>query len=209
MKSKIKETIKLIFPYKRINIFVITLIFLGIILGATFTTMTDINDKKLIIEKIESFINNINNNSLDTLKSFKNSLSINFTYLIFIFISGMTIIGIISNLLILFLKGFIIGFSLASFIITYSYKGIFLSTFYIIFGQLLNIIIICSMTIYGLIFSYKFIQVIFKNRNTGIKHFFKGYFIIFLILTIISIISSISEIILFPSIIKLIIKLFI
>ena len=49
----------------------------------------------------------------------------------FIWILGMTIIGVLFNIFILYLKGFIFGFSLSAFIITYSYKGIILSILYI------------------------------------------------------------------------------
>jgi len=208
MKNKFSNALKLIFPYKKINLFVISLFFLGITLGAIFTATINVNDQNLIIEKIKLFISNIDNSLLDTLFSVKNSLSINFTYLFFIWILGMTIIGVVINLLLLFLKGFIIGFSLASFIVTYSYKGLILSSLYLIFGQLLNIFVVCTIAIYSIIFSYKLLQVIFKNKNIELKRFVKNYTLIAIILSIISIISSFGECILFPTLIKLIINLF-
>ena len=40
------------------------------------------------------------------------------------------------------IKGFIFGFSLSAFILTYNYKGIILSILYTICGQLLNLIVV-------------------------------------------------------------------
>jgi len=208
MKNKISNTIRLIFPYKKVNLFVVMLFFLGIIFGALFAGIIDVNDRNLVIEKINFFITSINKNSLNLLSTFKNSLTINFVYLFFIWISGMTIIGILLNFIVLFFKGFIIGFSLASFIVTFSYKGLIISSLYLIFSQLLNIIIVCTITIYSFIFSYKLLQVIFKNKNYELKKFLKSYTVILIMLIVVSIISSLSETILFPSLVKLVIKLF-
>jgi len=209
MKNKINNIVKIIYPSKKINFFVFCLLLLGITLGATFASVVDINDKKLIIEKIELFISNINSNSIDIASTLKNSISINFIYLFFIWFFGMTIIGVILSVILLFLKGFIIGFSLASFIVTYSYKGLILSTIYLFLGQLLNILVICTITIYSITISHKLLTIIVKNRVTATRTFLKNYLIIFLLLLILSLISSVSECILLPAVIRLIIKLFI
>lgn len=209
MKNRISKCIKIVFPFKKINFFVLSLFFLGLILGAVFSTVININDQNLVIEKITSFITNTKEGLIDTTITFKNSLSINYTYLFIILILGMTLIGVIFNIILLFLKGFIIGFSLASFIVTYSYKGIILSTLYLLFGQLLNIVVILGATIYSIVFSYKLLLVIFKNKNIELKHFFKSYLFISVILIIISLISSLSECLLLPLFIKLISNIYI
>lgn len=209
MKDKFKKCLKIVFPFKKINFFVLSLFLFGLILGAVFSTTISINDRNLVIEKITTFINNINDGLIDYGITFKNSLSINYIYLFFILILGMTLIGIIFNIILLFLKGFIIGFSLASFIITFGYKGIILSSLYLIFGQLLNILVMLVATIYSIVFSYKLLLVIFKNKNIELKHFFKSYLFISAILIVISLISSVSESWLLPMFIKLISNIFI
>ena len=122
----------------------------------------------------------------------------------------MTIIGIVINIFLLYLKGFIFGFSLSAFILTYNYKGIILSILYTIFGQLLNLIVVMILTIYSIMFTSNFIKQIIKSKqNINIPKYFKNYSLIFLITIIISLISSISETFIFPTLIKIIIKLFI
>ena len=205
--SKIKN---IIFPNKKINFMVIIILFLGVISGAIFTNIIDLNDQKLVLEKISSFIANINNETINNIQAFKNSIITNISYSFIIWILGMTIIGIIINIFILYLKGFIFGFSLSAFILTYNYKGIILSILYTLFGQLLNIVAIIILTIYSIMFTYNLLKQIIKaKQNLNLPKYFKNYSLIFIIILLINIISSISEAFLFPTLIKIIIKLFI
>lgn len=210
MIKKYNSIKKIILPNKKVNIFIISILFLGVIAGGIYANIISINDKNLVIDKIKVFIDNINHNSLNTLLIFKNSIGINISYLIIIWLLGMSLIGIVVNILLLFMKGFIFGFSIASFIITYGIKGIALSFIYLVFGQLLNIIYILLLSIYSLIFSSKLIQIIIKRQPTEkISPFLKNYFLILIICIVISLISSVSETFLLPALIKLIIKLYI
>lgn len=209
MKHKYNNIISTILPSKKINIFTIITVILGVTTGAIFANIIGINDKNLVIDKIKLFIESINTNSINNISVLKNSISINLIYVIIIWILGMTLLGIILCILMLFIKSFIIGFSLSSFIITYKYKGIILSTLYLIFGQLLNIVTIIILTIYSILFTKKLLDTIFKNNNKDMKKTLKNYLIILLIAIIISTISSLCESFLLPPLIKLIIKLYI
>jgi len=210
MITKLNKIKSIIFPSKKTNFFVITILFLGVISGAIFSTIIDLNDKKLVIDKIELFISNINSQNINSLLAFKNSIATNLSYSLIIWTLGMTIIGIIFNIFLLYIKGFIFGFSLSAFIITYSYKGIILSVLYTLFGQLLNLVVIMILSIYGIMFTINLLKQITKSKhNLNIPKFFKNYALIFLITIIISLISSISEAFLFPTLVKIIIKLFI
>lgn len=210
MLKKYRSIKSILFPSKKLNIFILSIIILGIILGSIFSTIITQNDQNLVIEKIKLFITNISDNSLNTITSFKNSISINLIYIIIIWILGMTLIGIPINTFLLFIKNFILGFSLSSFILTYSYKGLILSSIYLIFGELLTIVILSILTTYSIIFSSKLLKHIFKsNISNEIPKYLKNYSLIFVISIILCLISSISESFLVPTLVKLIIKLYI
>ena len=210
MIKKFNKINRIIFPSKKINYFVLAILFLGVITGAIFSNIIDLNDQRLVTDKIELLISNINNQEINSILAFKNSILTNISYTIIIWILGLTIIGIIFNIFLLYIKGFIFGFSLSAFIITYNYKGIILSILYTLFGQLLNLIVIMAITIYSVIFSINLLKQVIKSKNNiNVPKQFKNYSIIFLITIIISLISSLSEAFLFPTLIKLIIKLFI
>ena len=199
----------IILPNKKINIFVVVLLLLGVTAGAIFSSVIGVNDKALIIEKIKSFIDNINTNSIDSILVLKNSLSINLLYVIIIWILGISLVGVIFNIFIFFIKSFIFGFTIASFIITYSYKGLALSFLYLLFGELLNVMVLLMLTIYSIMASIMLLRLIFKDNNINFKKFLKNYLIILLIAIILSIISSLFESFLLPGLIKLIIRLYV
>lgn len=210
MIKKYTNTIRRIFPNKKTNIFVVIILFLGLISGAIFANIIGLNDKAQVTDKIKLFIDNIHTNSIDSILAFKNSISINLIYIIIIFILGMTLIGIIFNIFILFIKSFIIGFTLASFIITYSYKGLILSASYLLLGQLLFIIVLILLTIYSITFSFKLLKVIFKSPNNNeLPKYLKNYCLILILSIIISLLASLCEVFIFPSLIKLLINIFI
>ena len=174
MNSKINSIKSIIFPSKKINIFVISILFLGLISGAVFGNIISVNDKTLVIDKIKLFISNINSDSINGIEVFKNGISVNMLYLGIIWVMGMTFVGVVLNIVILFIKSFILGFSLASFIMVYSYKGLILSLIYLLFGQILNILVIVMVTIYGIMFSSKLNLIIFKNKqDNNILKFFR------------------------------------
>ena len=165
MRKKISNVSRLIVPNKKINIFVISILILGVITGSIFMTIINNNDKQVIINKISVFIQNINNYNLDNTVSFKNSIITNFTYVIIIWILGMTIIGVIFNIFMTYIKGFVVGFSLTSFIVMYKTKGVILSFLYLIFGQLLNIFAVLLLMIYSILFSTKLLKLKYIIRS--------------------------------------------
>ena len=209
MNAKLKKIISTIIPNKKINYFTFFIITLGIISGSIFLIKINQTDKTSVIEQITNFMNNVNNNNIDNVQALKNSLFNNFTYVMLIWILGMSIIGIIFNIFFIYIKGFVIGFSISSLIYVYGVKGILASFIYIFPHQILNIFIIIILGIYSIMFTNNLYKVILGNRNTGIRNFIKKYLYILLISIIITIISSLIESFFTPALFKLFIKLFI
>lgn len=209
MGKKFSKIDSLVLPNKRINIFIVSILILGVITGSIFIHIVDASDRELIINKITNFLGDINASNLNTFVSLKNSLLTNFTYVFIIWILGMTIIGIPLNVFLVYLKGFVLGFSLSSFIILYKFKGILLSVVYLLFGQIFNVFIILLLGIYSVMFTKKLLRQIFKDRNSIILPFFRKYIVILLISILASVVSSLLETFLFPTLIKLMIRLYV
>ena len=117
MKKLMDKLFNLVKFDKRYVLFCLVLVILGIITGSLFVIILNNSDKSLAIEYIESFINNIKNNNFNYIDTLKNTLIINYFIIIIISIIGFTYFLIPINILILFYKAFVIGFSLASFIL--------------------------------------------------------------------------------------------
>lgn len=210
MNKKLNSGLALILPNKKVNLFVIFIVVLGIISGSLFLMVLNENDKSEVINEISTFMTNINTNNINNLNSFKNSLIEGMILIILSWILGMSIIGVIFNIFFIYMKSFTIGFSISSFILVYKYKGILSSLVYTIPSQLINILIILILGVYTLLFSkYLFKMIFLKDKTVNLGKFFKKYVLVFGICIILCVISSLCEAYLLPSLLKVIIKLFI
>lgn len=210
MNKKLNSGLALILPNKKVNLFVIFIVVLGIISGSLFLMVLNDNDKSEVINEISTFISNINTNNINNLNSFKNSLIEGMILIILSWILGMSIIGVIFNIFFIYMKSFIIGFSISSFILVYKYKGILSSLVYTVPSQLINILIILILGVYTLLFSkYLFKMIFIKDKTVNLGKFFKKYVLVFGICIILCLVSSLCEAYLLPSLLKVMIKLFI
>ncbi len=210
MNKKLNSGLALILPNKKVNLFVIFIVILGIISGSLFLMVLNENDKSEVINEISTFMTNINTNNINNLNSFKNSLIEGMILIILSWILGMSIIGVIFNIFFIYMKSFIIGFSISSFILVYKYKGILSSLVYTVPSQLINILIILILGVYTLLFSkYLFKMIFIKDKTVNLGKFFKKYVLVFGICIILCLVSSLCEAYLLPSLLKVMIKLFI
>lgn len=210
MNKKLNSGLALILPNKKVNLFVIFIVVFGIISGSLFLMVLNENDKSEVINEISTFMTNINTNNINNLNSFKNSLIEGMILIILSWILGMSIIGVIFNIFFIYMKSFTIGFSISSFILVYKYKGILSSLIYVIPSQLINILIILILGVYTLLFSkYLFKMIFLKDKTVNLGKFFKKYVLVFGICIILCVISSLCEAYLLPSLLKVMIKLFI
>lgn len=210
MNKKLTSGLALILPNKKINLFVIFIVVLGIISGSIFLMVINDSDRTLVTEEITSFISNISTNSINNINAFKNSM---IECLIFVFLTwilGMSIIGTVFNVFFVYLKSFSIGFSVSSFILVYKYKGILASLVYVIPSELINILIMLIIGVYTVLFAKYLFRIIFlKDKSINLGRFFKKYMLVFGICLILSLVSSLLEAYLVPSLLKVMIKLFI
>lgn len=210
MNKKLNSGLALILPNKKVNLFVIFIVVLGIISGSLFLMVLNENDKSEVINEISTFMANINTNNINNLNSFKNSLIEGMILIILSWILGMSIIGVIFNIFFIYMKSFTIGFSISSFILVYKYKGILSSLVYTVPSQLINILIILILGVYTLLFSkYLFKMIFIKDKTVNLGKFFKKYVLVFGICIILCLVSSLCEAYLLPSLLKVMIKLFI
>ncbi|MGN1312420.1 MAG: stage II sporulation protein M [Bacilli bacterium] len=210
MNKKLNRGLAIILPNKKINIFVMFIIILGIISGSIFLVVLKDTDKTLIINRIESFMNNINTNNVNNIVAFKNAIIENLIFVLLIWILGMSIIGIIFNIFLIYFKGFIIGFSLSSFFFVYKYKGLLAGFIYAFPTSIINIIISLMLGVYSILFTINLWKIIFlREKNCDMKRFLKKYLIVLIISLLLILISSLTEGFLIPSLLKLVIKVFI
>ena len=208
MNKKKTKLSNIILPSKKINYFVITILLFGVISGSIFLIVLNDTDKSNAILQIETFISNIDGNKIDNGLALKNSLIINYIFVGLIWGLGLSIIGVIFNIFLTYIKGFIIGFSISSIFLTCKYKGILMGLLYIFPHQIINIIVVCILTIYSIMFSHNLLTIIVSKSVKKNRLMLKKYVIILVFSVIASFISSILEIYMFPNLLKVIISLY-
>lgn len=192
---------------KRYVLFCLVLVIVGIICGSLFIIILNNSDKSLVIEYIKSFIDNIKNNDFNYIETLKNTLIINYLVIFIISIIGFTYFLIPINILLLFYKSFIIGFSLSSFILTYKIKGLLLSIIYIFPHLIINILLFSLLIAFTLKLSLKMINYIIKKKEVNMRLYFNKYLYTSLFILIIITITSLYESFVAPYLLKLIVNI--
>jgi len=202
--DKLKKNIKI---NKNLFVFLAVLVIIAVTSGAIFSSILSQSDKALVKEYMNDFLKELETGNITNSSSLINTLTFTsgFTFLIWIF--GISIIGIILIIPFLFLKSFILGFTIGSIITNFKFKGIILSFIYIMPHHIINILIYILISSYGIIVSYKLMNS-FKNKKVfDFKKIMNKYTYILIFSEILLIISGIYETYAVPYIIKFVLKI--
>lgn len=186
---------------KKTLIFLIFICFIGILTGSLFMTVLSVSDKLLIKETITGFISNIEvKNYIDLFKVF----SLNFIQLFFIWILGISIIGIPFVVAFLFIKSFLLGFSIASFIANFGIKGVLLSVAYNFPHNFINLTLFLYLSVYSIRLSIMLLNGVIRRKNVDFKNIMNRYLFVLLSSIIIILFMALIEVYLIPHGLKII-----
>lgn len=205
-RTKLRE---LILPNQKINFFVITILILGVISGSIFLMMSSKTDQQSVIQQIQSFFLNLSKNQVDVGLAFRNSLIINYLFVGMIWIFGLSMIGVLLNIFLTYIKGFLVGFSVSAMFLTYRYKGILPAILYLFPSQFLNICIVVVLSIYSLMFARNLLGIVVSKKNRSNRLMMKKYVVILMFCIIGSFVSSLFEVYLFPTVLKWVISFYV
>lgn len=183
-----------IIKQKKVYIFLIGLIIIGIISGICFWHMINSNDKSLVIKELTNFFTNIKNDvSINYGVSLINSILTNFSYVIIIWLLGISIIGLPIILVILGVKSFIVGFSISSIISIYGFKGILGALAYIFPHQICFLLLLILLGFYSISFCIKLFKYLFLKQLINFKIAMRKYLKILILSLIVSLFISLFE----------------
>ena len=187
---------------KKLLIFLAILLLVGIAVGSIFISILNSSDQNLVTEHLNNFINNIENNKLDYFQALKSNLITNISFVIVIWLLGISIIGLPIIIIMFFSKTFILGFSVGAILSVFKTKGVLFALAYIFPGQVISILFYLLLTMYAMSFSFKLIYVIFKKKTLDFKIVMNKYFKILLFVLIVIILMSLYDTYLMPKLIK-------
>lgn len=197
---------KMLKDYFRRNIglyiFVFLILIAGVVAGSISVNLLPEYQREDILNYIYSFLANAKNISVDASEVFLISLSNNLKTLLFIVISGITIIGFPLILGLIFFRGFILGFTVGFLIGGLGFQGLLMSILSILPQNLIIIPSLVSIAVAGIIFA----TTVIKNRRNfyeGQSQLFTSYLLYNLMFGILLVFSSLIEGYISPILIKL------
>ena len=202
MNKVVKKAKNSIIIQKKKYLFLITIMCVGVISGMAFIFFISKGDKSLVKQELELFLSTIKDAKINYVSSLFNSISSNLLYLIIIWLLGISIIGIPIIIFLLFLKGFIFGFSTSSIVSIYGLKGLLLSFATQFPHSIILLITFLLIGFYAINFSIHLFQILFFKKDLNLSLYFKRYNQITLLSFIIIIICGLIETFFIPFLVK-------
>lgn len=183
---------------RKIFIILLVICIISFIFGILFLALLDKNGKSIVVSTINNYINNLNYNKKDLFLLFKNNVLI--TIIMFLF--GVSLFGVIFEILFLIAKSFVLGFSISSFIYTFKVKGILIGLIYL-FPNIFNLFIYFILGFFALNYSIYLYKYLFKNKEYNLKLLMKKYLKVLGVSIILLSSSSLIQYFIIPYILKL------
>lgn len=185
---------------RKLLVILLFITIISFILGSLFISILSDNNQVLVKESIINYFNGIKTGDFTYLKSLYSILSSNLIMALFIWIIGISIIGILLVILLLIYESFITGFSLVSILYTYGFKGILVSLIYII-PEVVNLFVLFVLSYYSISFSILLFNYLFRKKDINRKIVFR--YLKYLIISLgIFIVTSLISVFVIPNILK-------
>ena len=202
VKTKVTDKLR---EQKKIYIFLIIVMIIGMLLGIIYAIILNKSDHALVTTSLDSFFTSIKNNNIDYKSALINSLIGNISFVTFIFLLGISIIGIPIIIFSLATSSFIFGFSLSSIIYTYHLNGILKAITYLFPHQLITLLMSLFLGFYALYFGIKLFKYLFRGIDINLRSSMKRYLQVYVTVLLIFIGCSFIEVFLSPALIKLVV----
>lgn len=207
MKNK-EQLKKKIFNKKIVLVIVFITFLLGLLFGSIYITILDNNNKKEIIISVKNYFNNFNNFTFSNkLDMFKTSFINNLIYFISIWALGISIIGLPVIIIMIFLKSFQTGFSIASIFSVYKFKGLLGIIIYIFPSNIILLLYALFLGAYSINLSINLFSHSFKKKSFNFNFYMGKYLLLLFISILLSIFSSFFDSFISPYLFKIFLKM--
>lgn len=194
MNLGIKRTKNNIMKQKKLYLFLIGLVIVGVIAGILFWFVINNEDKLLVTKNLNNFFECIKKgNAINYWGSLFNSLVTGLIYIVLIWLLGISIVGLPIILIIITIKSFIVGFSISSIIASYGFKGILGAFVYTFPHQIIFLLLLILLGFYASSFCFKLFKYLFLKQSINFKDAMRKYFKILIISLIVVLLTSLYE----------------
>lgn len=173
--DKLKESISV---NRKIVVFLIGLSLVGILLGSFYTVLLQDADKTLVKDYMTDFIGQVQTGKMDVVKGFLNNVLSTSLFVLPVWLLGISVIGVPIIIFMYFSKTFVMGFSIASFILNMKAKGALLSFLYIFPHGIITLGLYILLLNYAVTLSIKIVNSFVKKKSIDFKNIMYKYSII-------------------------------
>ncbi|KXS41944.1 MULTISPECIES: stage II sporulation protein M [unclassified Candidatus Frackibacter] len=200
------------FIQRNFHIFLfLTIIFIsGVIFGSIAVKMLSYNEKGELINYLSSFFQGFKD-ELILQKGIlaQQAILYNLKMIIILWVLGVSVIGMPLIPVIVFLRGFVIGFTASFLIDELAMKGLVFAAASILPHNLLVIPVLLLSSVAGIAFSFNLFKSRFLNLPINFVQYFFGYSTLMVLLAIVSIGAGLIESFLTPTLMGVVTKLII
>ncbi len=192
---------------KNLFVFLLIIVIVGIVAGSLFSIIIDTSDKKMVLDYLNSFFDNVKNGKLNYDTSIVNTLVFTAGFALAMWLLGLSVIGFFAVIFMLFIKSFILGFSVSSIIASFGFKGVLLVLVYAFPHHIINVLVFMLLTAYALIVSFKLIKCITSKKPLDLKHIMRRYVIVLGVSIVLLIITSLYEVYAVPKLLNIVMEI--
>lgn len=174
----------------------------GVFFGILGVNELDDNQVTDLVQYVDGFINNLPTAAVDAPQETRQALITNLKTLFYIWFLGLTVIGIPLTLIIIFSRGFILGFTTGFLIQQKSFQGILVVLLTVLPQNILFVPVILIAGIISTAFSFFVIRGKFAGKTLNLSKRFIGYTFSFLILCFFAFLSALVQGYVSPSLVK-------
>ncbi|MBO8170607.1 MAG: stage II sporulation protein M [Bacillaceae bacterium] len=204
MKKRFALTLKsYMHEHISLYIFAIVLLAMGVIFGAVVVNSLTLNQKQDLLQYVSGFFLEMREgDGFHSTAAFQQSLGHYLKYIGFMWILGLSIIGLPLILILLFLKGLVVGFTVGFLVHQLQWKGLLYAFVSVVPQNLLVIPAMIVVGVAGISFSMKLIQSRFLQKGERIFPYFVSYSSLVLFMSGIFVIASLFEAFVSPVLLK-------
>ncbi len=190
-------------------VFVSVLFVIGVVFGAVMVNALSLEQKQEMTRHLSSFFHTVNDGmEFNGQQSFQQAFGMHMKWVLLIWLLGLSIIGLPLILVLDFLKGVLIGFSVGYLVGQFSWKGMLFALVSIAPQNLIVIPALIMVSVTAIAFSIYMIKNRFIQRRGTIYHPFMRYTTITLLMGLLMLGASLWEGYLSPSMMKWVTPMF-
>ena len=187
---------------RKLLIVLVLVTIVSFILGMLFISILSDSNQELVKVSVNSYFDGISKGNMLYLKSLYSILMSNLFLILFVWVIGISIIGVFCVLGILIFKSFLVGFSFMSILYTYGLKGILLALIYII-PEMFNLFIIFVLVYYSISFSVLLFNYLFRKKEYNRRVVVTRYLKILIVSLIFIIVTSFVSAFIIPNVLRI------